>query len=252
MDVEKVDQKEEIKVKGRSRLDNTGKLYQALKKIITEAIWIPSEYRKIAGSVENITVLNELYLCACDHMPLEKVLPALKTNNPEYLIAVRKSWLKDRIDQSYTSDITELKKQIDALEKQNQMLEISIESAINGALTNDRNDRVPSGEMSFDDFTPVPISDDKSTVQQKTKITWWHKSSKKKKSKKTMNVSDAFDQADLVDAIMASGFDNDQIVFLLNCIESAVDLEIIKYIAHPEYPVNVMQQLRRIHENIKI
>lgn len=233
---------EELKEKGRSQLESTGRLYQALKKIIMEAVWIPSEYRKIAESVENINVLNELYLCACDHVPVERVMLAVEVNNLEYLVAIRKSWLIDGIAQSYEAEFLELKDKLLTLEKENQMLEIAIETTVEEAP--DTNSGEPmSIQAPSVDLPPAEACDN--IVSHKA---WWHRKTKKKK--KATKVSDAYDRVSLVDSIMAAGFDNDQISFLLTCVEDNVDSAVIKNIAHPEYPVSVMEQLKRISEKV--
>lgn len=51
----------------------------------------------------------------------------------------------------------------------------------------------------------------------------------------------------LLDEIMLPGrFNNDQIAYLLTCIEDGVEPGIIHSIAQPKYPVNVMAKLKEI------
>ena len=60
---------------------------------------------------------------------------------------------------------------------------------------------------------------------------------------------DKNDLEELLDMVMAPGkYSNDQVEYLLTCIEDGADPQIIREIAAPGYPVNVMKKLKSIKE----
>ena len=67
--------------------------------------------------------------------------------------------------------------------------------------------------------------------------------------RKTSAVKAKDELQSLLDFIMEPGkFDHDQIHYLLTCIEDDVDIEIVREIACPGYPVDVIKKLKEIKE----
>ena len=67
--------------------------------------------------------------------------------------------------------------------------------------------------------------------------------------RKTPAVKSKDEFQSLLDFIMEPGkFDHDQIHYLLTCIEDDVDIEIVREIACPGYPVDVIKKLKDIKE----
>lgn len=56
----------------------------------------------------------------------------------------------------------------------------------------------------------------------------------------------ADDTLKLVDEIMYGGYTNDQIEYLLTCIEDGVEPQIVREIAHKDYPAEIMRKLKDI------
>lgn len=194
---------EEKEIDVRRRAHGTGAQY--LMALIKCAEWVSKEYKVLAdGNKENIEVVKELYLCACDGVPIEKAVAAMKKNPPEGALRfVRQKYMENIAMGDYKEELSGIRNKADVLERDvMQMSKKDVPKS--GTLKNLRRMEFP----------------------------WQRKES----------------VPEFVRMLLDKGYSSEQIDFLLKCIEEGTDIKLVKKIASPKLPVDVLQRLLKMTE----
>lgn len=232
-----------------------------LYAMIRCAEWVSDDYKRLAEkNKEKLEILKELYICACDGLPVEKVQGALEQKKqPEKMLhAIRKKYLEENLTADYENEIHAIRNKADALEKNVERMKDEV---------NDIIERMPTFESAFPEqrevkekaeSETVPISDKsrenpdepenrdepekKESVPKSgtSKKPWWRfnwiKQFKTKAKRR------------YIEYLLEEGYDNVQLSYLMDCIENGMTPGDIERIASPKLPVEIMERLRQMEE----
>ncbi len=242
----------------------TGEQY--LYALIKCADWVDKPYKQLAEKNRaRPEVLKELYLCACDGVPIEKAMEAQEKNPPEGALKfLRRKFLESAATNEYQEQLTGIKKTTSTLEKEvrqmsgmlkhiaehvpdfdsmfpkesQQMLEQEIQSQKD----------VPKSGTQEKVQEDVPKSSTQEKVQEDVP-----KSGTKKKNR---NVRFPWEKkkgpADFIEKSLEAGYSNEQLDYLLDCMEEGLSVEKIERFSSPKLPVEVMRRLRSLEERKEI
>lgn len=145
---------------------------------------VREEYRPLIAEADDAQVISDLFVCAYDQIPVQRLRDALHTDDPHTaLVDIRRQYLQG------------IHKEQKKYDKE-------------------------KGEK--DTEMTVPSSNLKDEIQE------------------------------LLNMVMSPGkFSGDQMDYLLTCIEDGVNPAIIREIACPDYPVDVIKKLKNIKERRK-
>lgn len=171
-------------------MEKKGKPSRLLKKSNLSFLvqMVGEEYWPLMAETDDVQVISDLYVCAYDHIPPEKLWDALHADDPhQALVSVRRQYLHDQ--------------------------DMVVHPSKNEPVMPDKAEKASAAENTA--VLPKP----KDEIQE------------------------------LLDRIMEPGkYSSDQVDYLLTCIEDGVDPAIIREIACPDYPVDVIRKLRNIKE----
>lgn len=254
-------EKKEILEKQDQPVPGTGEQY--LVALIKCADWVAKPYKKLALTEKNrtnIEVLKELYLCACDGVPVEKAIEAQKKIPPEGALRfVRRKHLEHETVEVQQQELAGIKKTTDVLEK-----EVKQMSAMLYHIT----EHVPNFDAMFpengqaDGISPDEIllqvqeaEDIVKAEEMKNPIEGPALKSDVPKSstKKFLRLPGILwarkrKASDFIEKALERGYSKEQLEYLLDCIEEGTEIEKIERFASPKLPVDVMQRLRVLHE----
>lgn len=240
----------------------TGEQY--LFALIRCADWVEKSYKQLAEKNRaNPEILKELYLCACDGVPVEKAIEALQKNPPEGALRfTRRKHLENVSMDEYQEQLSGIKKTTTALEKEVKQMsgmlqhiaehvpdfdsmfpgDESIESNMEpeqkkqfeGIVPKEpeqkqKKEDVPKSGTQADADENVPKS---GTKKRNIRFSW-------KKQKKP---------AEFIEKSIQEGYSNEQLEYLLDCMEEGLSVEKIERFASVKLPVDVMRRLRSLEE----
>ena len=219
--------------------------------------WIPAEYKCASTECrQNPKAFCELYLCACDRVPIELVRMAIANEPMEAnLRKVREQYLEKKYRDTQHSIINELAELVDTL----QTKVISITDA--QKLLKEDVDEIdemfaqePSAEQkgkSMDDASEnLRFLEKEREEFEKTEVT----SSKILKSgdRKNGNVfsflfKKRFSATALLNELYKNDYSKEQIDYVVECIEEGLNEKEIRTFISPKLDVDTMKRLRRIY-----
>lgn len=227
-----------------------------LYAMIRCAEWVSDDYKKLAEkSKGNLEILKELYLCACDGVPVEKAQGALeKKRAPEKILyALRKKFLEEKFSEGYEEEIYGIRKKAAKLELDVKRMKEEV---------NDIAERMPTLESAFPEQESQEIkptdsrtedvrdnaSDNVEQEQSQTDVpeSGTHDTQKIKRPQgRFFRIKS---RRSYIENLLSAGYDNKQLTYLLDCLESGMTPNEIEKIASPKLPVEVMERLRRMEE----
>lgn len=230
-----------------------------LYAMIRCAEWVSDDYKKLAEkNKEKLEILKELYLCACDGVPVEKVQGALdqKKSSDKMLHAIRKKCLEESLTTDYEKEISTIQKKAAALEKNVNQMKDEVK---------DIKERMPTLESAFPEQMDVkkkaepeavPISG-KSQEQQEEPENG-DEPGKKENVPKSGTGEKALSKFDwirpfrakskrrYIEYLLQEGYDKEQLSYLMDCLEKGMTPGEIEKIASPKLPVEIMERLRQM------
>lgn len=227
-----------------------------LYAMIRCAEWVSDDYKKLAEkSKGNLEILKELYLCACDGLPIEKAQGALeKKRAPEkVLYALRKKFLEEKFSEGYEEEIHGIRKKAAKLELDVKRMKEEV---------NDIAERMPTLETAFPEQELQEIKPMESRTEDVRDTT--ADNMKQEQSQEDVPESGTHDavkrkrlqrgfvgkksRRSYIENLLSDGYDNKQLTYLLDCLEGGMTPNEIEKIASPKLPVEVMERLRRMEE----
>lgn len=241
----------------------TGEQY--LVALIKCAGWVEQSYKEIASeNLDNIEFLKELYLCACDGVPVEKIGEALTKKTPELVLRfLRKKYIEELAIGNSSERLDRIMERTVFLEQ--EVKEVSETLGRIGGQLPDMEELFPREDTGKPPASlqlpekevrePVERTEDPasaSNLQGRTKkgeklfLGWLKKNIKKEICrKKDTGISD------YIEELLDGGYSADQLDYLLDCLEDGVMPEEIRSFASPSFPVEIMMRLRSMAERRK-
>lgn len=206
--------------------------------------WIPAEYKCASTECrQNPKAFCELYLCACDRVPIELVRMAIANEPMEVnLRKVREQYLEKKYRDMQHSIINEQAELVDTLQKENvdeidEMFAQEPSAEQKGKSMDDASENLRFLEKEREEF-------------EKTKVT----SSKISKSgdRKNGNVfsllfKKKFSATALLNELYKNDYSKEQIDYVVECIEEGLNEKEIRTFISPKLDVDTMKRLRRIY-----
>lgn len=263
METEKMEGQE--KREKAERRKGTGEQY--LYALIKCAEWVEDSYKQLAEKKRTRPeVMKELYMCACDGVPVEKAIEALEKNPPEGALKfVRRKYLQNAAMDEYQEQIAGIKQTTGTLEREVRQMsgmlkhiaehvpdldslfpeEVEIQENVPKSGTKEENqENVPKSGTKEENQENVPESGMKEEIQKNVP-----KSGTKKKYR---NLRFPWEKkkrpANFIEKSLEAGYSNEQLEYLLDCMEEGVPVEKIERFSSPKLPVEVMRRLRSLEE----
>ncbi len=251
----------------------TGEQY--LYALIKCAEWVITPYKQLAEKNRaSPEVMKELYLCACDGVPIEKAIEAQKKNPPEgALRLVRKKYLESTTTNEYQEQLIGIKETTATLEKEVQQMSGMLKHIVENVPDFDALFPKEVGEVEKEDVRKqnlvqknVPKSGTQERVKsvpksgtqepEKEDVPEFSTQKQEKENvpkfgtKKRIHLpwEKSIEPAEFIEKSLAEGYSNEQLSYLLDCMEEGVPVEIIKKFSSPRLPVDVMKRLRNLEE----
>ena len=251
---------------------------------ITMADWINDSYRKFAEKYRNDgKTLRELYLCFCERVPIEVLRIAAQKEPVEASFRVcRRKHIESEILKEHSNELEEIKHITAGMEADVK----SMSGTVNyiAAAIPALDDLFSSNEMQEDKSSvtvSMPIKENKSKeaehkeeaaavddlpkaneIVNVAKISENNTDTKRKKNKgkliryikmKLSEIISKYEKepARLVIELYAKDYKDEQINFILDCIDKGMKISEIEKFADPKISVDMMIRLRDMHENKK-
>lgn len=210
----------------------TGEQY--LRALFVAAEWIPEEYRGLASGLTQ-EVLRELYMCACEGVPEKKAKEALEKKNQEKALHhLRLKIIEEEALSESTLNLNDLMKRTEGFEKEIHDMAQTI-SQIAAAQGPTIQEVFPEEK----EETQQPKAESK----EKPEISLPEKASEKQGFIFSIKRKG---QKHFVEKMFSEGYSNDQISFILDCIEEGLSEKQIKSFASPKLPVDIMIRLKNL------
>lgn len=208
------------------------KLAQYLAILFRYAGWIPASCRSVAEGVTGPELLNEIYLCVCEGVSADKITQAKASRYPEAALKIlrRGHVAGDILSEKQMAEISELKKRVAVAEKKNQ--ELNQRLLLLGKQTKG------PGEKK-EDAPPKPQTPAQQEENPRIVVVREPKPSRRFSFGKPKQSVSAFLHTLLEDG----AYSREQMEYLLDCIEEGISLEVLREIASPKLPVEVMRRL---------
>lgn len=266
METEQKDIPEKQKHPGKKDMKDAGEQY--LFALIKCADWVGKPYKQLAEKNRmNTEFLKQLYLCACDGIPIEEARAAQEKNPPEGALKfLRQKYLEESVVNSYQNELTDIKGTTAALEKEVKQM--------NGLLLH-ISDHVPDFDAMFPEDVPDEILDEEMAdarellpekkpeavptgqgtghpLQQASQEMDVPKSGTKNGKKKWFPWKRKREAADFIERSLDAGYSKEQLEYLLDCMEEGMAVEEIEKFSSPKLPVDIMRRLRMMEERKEI
>lgn len=234
---------------------------QYLYALIRCAEWVPDTYKKLAEAQKtNVEYLKELYLCACDGVS-ERQAEAAQEKKPleGALRYLRKHHLEEAVAKGYSKELSMVKQRASEMEREVRQMKSTVEHLSSRApgFREMFPEQDPPGDAVLRDIDelsakpkdsasdPTDRAETSGDVPESgthtLKIRAFHKKPRWKKEKE-MCISEYIEQ------LLKEGYSEEQLNYLLDCIEDEVPVTVIQRFASPSLPVGVMMRLRRLEE----
>lgn len=232
---------------------------QYLATVVRNAEWIDVQYKRFSEKYRNNPlVMREIYLCACDKVPLDLMTIAEKKEPVDKsLVLCRRKHLESQILGTYSDELEEIRNIATILENDVK----SISGTVNHIAEN-----IPS----FDEMFPMaPPSSNNIEMPQKTEsckkteemeyipkqriVTQKKTKEQGTIGKLTNKVSNLLHKvkrspAAFVIDLYSKGYQDVQINFILDCIEEGLSEKDIMEFASPKISVEMMRKLKELHK----
>ena len=228
---------------------------QYLGALFKCASWISPAYKEMAEKAKGkLEVLKELYLCSCDGVSEEKALETLDKDNPEVMLRfIRQKCVEERATKGYEEELKEIRKAAALVRHEMQDMKEKMD-----AIT----EKVPSIAAMFPEEEPVkdaveqPVEPVKEIIRKKEQVSSENEKEqgvKKWKAKihktfSTLLKSRTESIHKYVESLLEEGYTDEQLSFLLDCLEDGDTPEQIRKYASPKLPVEVMKRLKMMEE----
>lgn len=274
MDEEKKEQKK------KQALPGTGEQY--LLALLRCADWVPGPIKHLAEQYKtNMEAVKELYLCACDDVPLNDIEEIVEAQEPERLAlglhAIRMQHL--RSGRGEYAEIKRVKEKATRLEK--EVKELS-------GLVRGITEQVTSFDAMFPDAGlgeeegikfEIPGAPGETAPPKEAERLRRERGDEKgdqenvpesgtqngKKEKRVLRRPEGKQKAlkdtgrrpfwkkeksvpDYVEELLEAGYDTGQIDYILSLIESGMSIKAIQKFASPKLPVDVMRRLKALEQ----
>lgn len=276
---------EEEKKSPEPRRSAPGTGEQYLLALIKCADWVERHYKQLAEkNRSNTEALKELYLCACDGVPVEKAAEALKKNPPEGALRfLRQKHIENLALGNYSEELSGIKKTTSTLEHDVKMMsdmlthivshvpnfdamfpeqppreqeEKTQENAMQERQENrmqKESERTGMGQVSLElresmeRETETELSDPKEEKEQRKENileSGWLKIREWGKAKRRKKGH----IPEFMGGLLEKGYNTEQLDYFLDCMEEGMTLEEIQKFASPKLSVELMQRLRMLEE----
>ena len=258
---------EEKKPEQKRTAPGTGEQY--LFALIKCAGWVSKPYKQLAEKHRmNAEAVKELYLCACDGVPIEKAEEALTKNPPEGALRfLRHKHIESMTLGDYKEELSGIKQSTSTLEKEVRMMSETLTHIVNHVPNFDT--MFPEGEQvekpeaekneepeqitvkitekmvsQTQDKQPADVEQkqerEKGTILEfgMRKMQKWKRGAGQKKK----SISE------FVERCLKEGYSTEQMDYILDCLEAGAAIEDIERIASPNLPVDMMRRLRTLEE----
>lgn len=240
---QKAEPKKKYPAEGKN-LPGTGEQY--LLALIKCADWVSEPYKQLAEKHRADTeFLKELYLCACEGIPIERTVEVQGASNPQMALkTVRHSYLETDTDE-YKEEMSGLKGMAAVLEKEVRQM--------SGVLRHIA-DNIPNFDSLFPEEEPLPfdsspmelpllekqqkpskaVAEDFKTLKE-AKNRWFSRAKKR-------------ETAGFVEGLLEAGYSTEQLEYILDCMEEGLSVKEIQRFISPKLPAKVMRRLRLLEE----
>ena len=224
------------------------------------ASWISPAYKEMAEKAKGkLEVLKELYLCSCDGVSEEKALETLDKDNPEVMLRfIRQKCVEERATKGYEEELKEIRKAAALVRHEMQDMKEKLD-----AIT----EKVPSMAAMFPEGEPV-----KEIIRKKEQVSSENEKEQPDVPESGTNVVSEKEQGvkkwkdkihktfsnllksrtesihKYVESLLEEGYTDEQLSFLLDCLEDGDTPEQIRKYASPKLPVEVMKRLKMMEE----
>lgn len=233
---------------------------QYLGALFKCASWISPAYKEMAEKAKGkLEVLKELYLCSCDGVSEEKALETLDKDNPEVMLRfIRQKCVEERATKGYEEELKEIRKAAALVRHEMQDMKEKLD-----AIT----EKVPSMAAMFPEGEPV-----KEIIRKKEQVSSENEKEQPDVPESGTNVVSEKEQGvkkwkdkihktfsnllksrtesihKYVESLLEEGYTDEQLSFLLDCLEDGDTPEQIRKYASPKLPVEVMKRLKMMEE----
>ena len=196
-----------------------------LAALIQYADWIPESYKKLITKNNSVELLQQIYLCACDRVPVEKVQEAQNgKDGVTALVKLRYDYLTKSVKTEYGNELEELRKRMIIAEYKIIAQEHKLKN-------------VPKfGTLHPEDEHPLhkDVTEAKIMLPMHTQKQSIFK--RRKESPKDF-------LSEIIDVYSAQ-----QLQFIMDCIEEGIAIQSIRTFISPVLPVEIMQRLKRLEQ----
>lgn len=232
---------------------------QYLMAAFSRADWIAPEYKRLSATCkDNPIAFRELYLCACDKVPIDVVQIAL-SNEPvvENLINIRNKHFEKRytdMQSFFMNELTEtvqnLRKEVDSVSDAAKYFADTIPGI--EELFSNKPDGSSHGKT-LTDITKEAEMEEKVKGVPKfgTSIASNEKSAPSKTPKRKWSITDVLVKkdkpADFLNELYQKGYKDEAISYIISCLENGLSEKEIRTFISPSFDVATMERLRKLY-----
>lgn len=248
MEEEKVVEAENRKVRKSIKKQAAGKENDIYTQLFMQED-IPEEYVKVAAKEERSPVLKELFLCAIENVPMEKVEIAMLKDPPEETLRLlRQKYSKSKEIRDIADEIHSIKEMFINFQKEQKKLLKMVT-----ALKEDRGvfdtlfpeEQIGQGAALPKEKTPLTQKEEIATESEMSK----EEDNKEVKSKVKNFLEKSFSSektvTQYVESLYKDGYKTEQVNFILDCLEEGIRLKDLKKLFNPIFPIETMEKLKQ-------
>lgn len=211
------------------------------------AAWVPQEYKILIEKYQkNIDLVKELYLCCCDGVLVEKLIPLIESN--EFSLSLLQDLRKRQIAEEINQKSIMVPESLFPEQEPPKVLEEDFKE--DAEMRNQKKQQL----IEESEFPGTSRKEEKDTHQQKK-----HKKEKfpkknlfqRLKAEKKEEATENLTIPDFVNNLVKEGYQREQVDYIVSCMEEGVTQEEIKKFIAPNLPVDIMKRLRKLEEGKK-
>ncbi len=195
-----------------------------LAALIQYADWIPDEYRKLVARNSSVDLLQQIYLCACDKVPVEKMREAQNEEDTvKALTELRYECIQKAVIEEYGEKLNELRKRLASAENKIMEQEHKINNVPKfGTMSSEEVPKTKGKDVEAYDVQPADC--------QKQRFF------KRRESPKEF-------LSDIINL-----YSTQQLHFIMDCMEEGIPIRNIRMFISPVLPVEIMQRLKKMEQ----
>lgn len=236
-----------------------GKGIQYLFATINSADWIDDTYKRFAEKYRNEEKpLKELYLCFCDKVPLELLIAAEQKEPVEFSFRLcRRKHIESEILKEHSNELEEIKHITAGMEAEVKSMSGTVSYIAAAIPTLDelfQSDEMPETEIERNERGGKKEHKEEAQVlcKEKTEFHCIGRLIKCIKMKLSEIVSlHQKEPARFVIELYAENYKEEQINFIMDCMEKGMKVSEIEKFANPKISVDMMKRLSRMQNNIR-